>query len=143
MSDQPTRRLHSQLDHSPYSVAGKRLGREPVTISPQDAAARGIGDGDAVRIFNERGECLSAAVVSGDIRPGVVRLSTGAWFDPAEARPGALEKHGNPNVLTLDIGASSLSQGCIAQTCLVEVERWNGALPEVTAHTPPRFVGRS
>ena len=64
------------------------------------------------------------------IRRGVVRLSTGAWFDPADAgsnRP--LEKHGNPNALTLDIGASKLSQGCIAQTCLVEIERFDGPAP--------------
>ena len=68
--------------------------------------------------------------LSDRIRRGVVRLSTGAWFDPADAgsnRP--LEKHGNPNALTLDIGASKLSQGCIAQTCLVEIERFDGRRP--------------
>ena len=74
---------------------------------------------------------------------GVVRLSTGAWFDPADSgsnRP--LEKHGNPNVLTLDIGASKLSQGCIAQTCLVEIERFDGPAPPVTAHRLPEFAKR-
>ena len=77
------------------------------------------------------------------IRRGVVRLSTGAWFDPEDVgsnRP--LEKHGNPNALTLDIGASKLSQGCIAQTCLVEIERFDGPAPAVTAHQLPVIVGR-
>ncbi len=143
LSDQPADKLHSQLDHSPHARATKIKGRQPITLHPDDATARGIAAGDLVRVFNDRGACLAAARVSDRIRRGVVRLSTGAWFDPADAgsnRP--LEKHGNPNALTLDIGASKLSQGCIAQTCLVEIERFDGPAPAVTAHQPPAFAGR-
>lgn len=143
LSDQPTDKLHSQLDHSPHAKATKVKGRQPVTLHPEDAAARGISDGDMLRVFNDRGACLAAAQLSDRIRRGVVRLSTGAWFDPEDQgsnRP--LEKHGNPNALTLDIGASKLSQGCIAQTCLVEIERFDGPAPEVTAHTLPAFEAR-
>ncbi|UYN93467.1 MAG: molybdopterin-dependent oxidoreductase [Enhydrobacter sp.] len=143
LSDQPTDKLHSQLDHSPHARATKVRGRQPVTLHPQDAAARGIAEGDLVRVFNDRGACLAAARLSDRIRRSVVRLSTGAWFDPEDAgsnRP--LEKHGNPNALTLDIGASKLSQGCIAQTCLVEIERFDGPAPPVTAHRLPVFAGR-
>ena len=143
LSDQPTDKLHSQLDHSPHARATKIKGRQPVTLHPGDAAARGIAAGDLVRVFNDRGACLAAARLSDRIRPGVVRLSTGAWFDPSDSgsnRP--LEKHGNPNALTLDIGASKLSQGCIAQTCLVEIERFDGPAPAVTAHKLPEFAAR-
>ena len=143
LSDQPTDKLHSQLDHSPHSRATKIKGRQPITLHHADAAARGIEAGDLVRVFNDRGACLAAARLSDRIRRGVVRLSTGAWFDPADVgsnRP--LEKHGNPNVLTLDIGASKLSQGCSAQTCLVEVERFDGPAPAVTAHRLPEFAKR-
>ena len=141
LSDQPADKLHSQLDHSPHAKATKVKGRQPITLHPEDAAARGISDGDLLRVFNDRGACLAAARLSDRIRRGVVRLSTGAWFDPADAgsnRP--LEKHGNPNALTLDIGASKLSQGCIAQTCLVEIERFDGPAPAVTAHRTPVFA---
>jgi biotin/methionine sulfoxide reductase len=144
LSDQPADKLHSQLDHSPHARATKIKGRQPITLHPRDAAARGIAAGDLVRVFNDRGACLAAARLSDRIRPGVVRLSTGAWFDPADAgsnRP--LEKHGNPNALTLDIGASKLSQGCIAQTCLVEIERFDGPAPAVTAHVMPGFTART
>ncbi|MCA0250440.1 MAG: molybdopterin-dependent oxidoreductase [Proteobacteria bacterium] len=143
LSDQPADKLHSQLDHSPHARATKIKGRQPITLHPDDATARGIAAGDLVRVFNDRGACLAAARLSDRIRRGVVRLSTGAWFDPADAgsnRP--LEKHGNPNALTLDIGASKLSQGCIAQTCLVEIERHDGPAPMVTAHQPPTFASR-
>jgi len=143
LSDQPADKLHSQLDHGPHSRATKVKGRQPITLHPEDAAARGVTEGDLVRVFNDRGACLAAARLSDRIRRGVVRLSTGAWFDPADSganRP--LEKHGNPNALTLDIGASKLSQGCIAQTCLVEIERLEGPAPAVTAHDLPGFVKR-
>ena len=61
-----------------------------------------------VRIYNDRGACLAGAVVTDAIRPGVIQLATGAWFDPLDpAEIGSLDKHGNPNVLTLDKGPRS------------------------------------
>lgn len=141
LTDQPGRKLHSQLDSSPYSAAGKVAGREPLYINPFDAAARGISAGDVVEVYNDRGRCLAGAIVTDDMMPGVVRIATGAWFDP-DPETG-IEKHGNPNVLTLDIGASSLSQGCAAQTCLVEVGAPVLDPPPVTAFEPPKFASRS
>ncbi len=138
LSDQPARRLHSQLDASPHSLAGKVAGREPIYLNPADAAARGIADGDTVELFNDRGRSLAGAIVTPDIMPGVARLATGAWFD-YDWQTG-MEKHGNPNALTRDVGASSLSQGCTAQSCLVDVRRADGAIAAVTAHDLPRFV---
>ena len=142
ISDQPYTKLHSQLDHAAYSQANKIAGREPVTLAPADAQARGLADGDVVRIFNDRGSCLAAVRVSDALRPGVARLSTGAWYDPASWQGSATgpDKHGNPNVLTLDIGASSLSQGCIAQTCMVEVERYTGPALAPTPYDLPGIV---
>ncbi len=139
LSDQPARKLHSQLDHTPYSRAGKIRGREPITLNRADAEARGVADGDLVEVYNDRGRCLAGAVLSDQVMPGVARLSTGAWFDPDLSGDG-LEKHGNPNVLTLDRGASSLSQGCIAQTCLVEVRKYEGEPPPMTAFDLPAFT---
>lgn len=138
LSDQPETRLHSQLDHSPHSQGAKVGGRQPVVLHPEDAAARGISDGDLCRVFNDRGATLAGAIVSDTVMPGVIRLATGTWFDPSNETPG-LDKAGNPNVLTADIGASALTQGCTAHTCLVEVERFAGEPPEITAYDLPRF----
>ena len=140
ISDQPSKRLHSQLDHSPYSTQSKVAGHEPVWIHPRDAQRLGISAGDVVRLFNDRGSCLAGAVLTEDVRPSVLKLSTGAWFDP-ERWDGSnrVDKHGNPNVLTADIPASSFSQGCSAQTCLVGLERHAGPPPRVTAHDLPAF----
>jgi biotin/methionine sulfoxide reductase len=63
-------------------------------------------------------------------------LSTGAWYDPDPADPGFC-RHGNPNVLTADVGSSSLSQGCTGQLALVEVEAYQGTAPELSVTRPP------
>ncbi|MEQ3539068.1 molybdopterin dinucleotide binding domain-containing protein [Pseudonocardia tropica] len=80
---------------------------------PDDAAARGISDGDLVRLHNDRGACLAAARVTDGVRAGVVQLPTGVWLDPvdpAAARPICV--HGDPDVLTRDVGTSPPAHGC-------------------------------
>ena len=102
LSHQPSTRLHSQYDHGSVSVASKIQGREAISLHPQDAATRGINAGDVVRVFNARGACLAGVKIDDGVRQGVAVLPTGAWFDPLDVNDVAvLEKHGNPNVLTL------------------------------------------
>ena len=110
-------KLHSQLDHGSVSRADRPKGVEPVTINPADAAMRGLEEGRSVRIYNTRGACLAEIRVSDTIRPGVIQIATGAWFEP----DGELCRHGNPNTLTLDKGTSSLAQGPVAHSCLVKI----------------------
>ncbi|MCQ2996768.1 molybdopterin guanine dinucleotide-containing S/N-oxide reductase [Pseudomonas syringae] len=138
LSNQPKTRLHSQYDHGSYSRSSKIQQREPLTLNTDDARARGISDGDVVKVFNDRGAFLAGVIVSDNIRPGVVQIATGAWFDPlVHGEPGSLEKHGNPNMVTEDVGSSSLSQGCSAQTATVDIVKWEGELPGITAFEPP------
>ena len=73
-------------------------------------------------------------------RERVVNLSTGAWFDPDA---DGMCVHGNPNVLTADVGSSKLAQGSTGQHVLVEIERYDGTPPPVRAHVPPEFVARA
>jgi biotin/methionine sulfoxide reductase len=138
IANQRATRLHSQLDFGATSQASKIKGREPVRIHPQDAVVRGIEDGDIVQLYNDRGACLAAAVLSDALVPGVVQLSTGAWYDPADpAADKPLCVHGNPNVLTCDTGTSRLAQGCSGQLTVVEIERFEGLAPPVKAFDPP------
>jgi len=51
-----------------------------ILLHPQDAAARGIREGDAVRVFNELGEVRCHAQVSDRVREGVVSMAKGAWM---------------------------------------------------------------
>ena len=49
--NQPSKKLHSQLDQGAVSRTSKIAGREPVTLHPDDAEAHGIGDGDLIRLL--------------------------------------------------------------------------------------------
>lgn len=138
VSGQPTNRLHSQNDPSPHSLASKTAGRETLTLHPDEASRRGLREGDTVRVYNDRGQCLAGLRLSDRLRPGIAHLPTGAWYDPAEPGSiGSLDLHGNPNLLTLDKGTSSLAQAPIAHSALVEVELWQGADLPVRAFEPP------
>jgi len=54
-------------------------GRPVLEIHPDDALARGIGDGAVVRVFNDRGSYRCHAAVSLRARPGVVN-GLGIWW---------------------------------------------------------------
>jgi biotin/methionine sulfoxide reductase len=140
ISSQPRHRLHSQMDPGPVSQQGKVAGREAVAIHPDDAARRGIRDGDVVRLHNGRGACLAGAVVTDAVSCGVLRLSCGAWYDPVGPDEQAMCAHGNANMLTRDHGTSRLSQGPSCASTLVEVERFDGPPPPVRAFAPPEMV---
>ncbi|WP_173934521.1 molybdopterin-dependent oxidoreductase [Chelativorans sp. Marseille-P2723] len=133
LTPQPERRLHGQMDWSAHSREGKVREREVMRIHPEDAAMRGINDGDAVRLFNERGSCFAIASLDDGLTRGVALLPTGATYDP----DGTGDRNSNPNVLTRDIGTSELGQGCAAQSCLVEVEKFAGELPPLRVNRPP------
>ncbi|MGM4888023.1 molybdopterin guanine dinucleotide-containing S/N-oxide reductase [Tardiphaga sp. 20_F10_N6_6] len=138
VANQPASRLHSQLDFGGHSSAEKRRGREVARMHPVDADARGIKDGDIIKLFNQRGSCLASVVVTEDVMAGVVQLPTGAYYDPEdpnEEKP--LCVHGNPNVLTRDTGTSRLAQGCTGQLTVVNVEKFTGNLPPIQAFDPP------
>ncbi len=144
IANQPSTRLHGQLDVGAFSLASKVNGREPILINPIDADARGIGDGDVVRVFNDRGACLAGAVHSTAVRPGVAQLATGAWYDPLQLDNGTVMcVHGNPNSVTEDRPTSSLSQGCAGQQARVQIELFVGTLPSIRAHEPPTMVLRT
>ncbi|MFU2080211.1 trimethylamine-N-oxide reductase TorA [Avibacterium endocarditidis] len=136
----PYYRLHSQLAHTSLRQKYAVNDREPVLIHKDDAATRGIIDGDIVRIFNSRGQVLAGAVVTDGIIKGTVALHEGAWYDPADLGQSdkPLCKNGCPNVLTRDEGTSKLAQGNSPNTCIVQLEKFTGEAPSVTVFKQPK-----
>ena len=92
-----------------------------------------------VRVFNDRGSCLAVVKISDNIMQGVVNIPTGAWLDPLKSSSISCA-HGNPNVLTNDLGTSKLAQGPTAHTCLVEIEQFKEELPKIRAFDPPKIT---
>ncbi len=79
-----------------------RVDPDTVWMHPDDAAARGIKDGQRVRVFNDVGATILPAQVTDRIAPGVVSIKEGAWYAP---RPDGTDAQGCANVLTKDRAA--------------------------------------
>jgi anaerobic selenocysteine-containing dehydrogenase len=90
-------------------------GEPRLELHSSDARARGIGDGDRVRVFNDRGSCVLRARVNDKPRPGVV-VAPSVWW----------RKHSpdgrNANNLTSQ-RIADLGGGATFYDCLVEVEK--------------------
>lgn len=108
------RRCHSIHDSNEEM---ERLDPMAVHVNQRDAEARGIENGDLVRIYNDRGVIVLPAKVSDDIMYGVVAISQGAWFTPNEKGE---DHRGNINVLAMD-EPTPLAHGNPSHTNRVEV----------------------
>ena len=86
-----------------------------LTLHPNDAAARGVQAGDAVRVFNARGACVLQARVAADVPAGVVSTPSTRW---AKGAPGGV----NINALTSE-RLTDLGGGATFYSCLVQVEK--------------------
>ena len=85
-----------------------RLGEPGVLLHPADAAARGVADGDAVRVHNKTGSLAAQVSVSDALQPGVALIYKGRW--PGLDRSGANVNVLNPGART-DMGESSAVHG--------------------------------
>lgn len=109
------RRAHTQFDTLPWL---RELIPNTAEINFQDAEARGINEGDMLRIFNSRGEIRILASVTERIMPGVVNVPHGAWFMPDEK---GIDRGGCPNTLCSE--EYSPCGSFTWDTGLVEVEK--------------------
>jgi anaerobic dimethyl sulfoxide reductase subunit A len=92
-------RTHSIHGNQPHLA---KVDPDTVWMHPDDAAARGIADGQRVRVFNDIGATILPAQVTDRIAPGVVSIKEGAWYTPgADGTDG----QGCANVLTTDRAA--------------------------------------
>jgi anaerobic dimethyl sulfoxide reductase subunit A len=108
-------RTHSIHHNQPIL---SRADRDDVWIHPTDAAARGIVDGQPVRVFNDRGATMLPARVTDRMAPGVVSIKEGAWFTP---NAEGVDTKGCANVLIAD--RASPAAAAAFNTCFVDVAR--------------------
>jgi molybdopterin guanine dinucleotide-containing S/N-oxide reductase-like protein len=131
VSNHPRWRVHAQFDDVTWlreiptcKVRGPDgYMYEPVWINPVDAAARGIKNGDVVRVFNERGGVLGGACVTERIMPGVIYQDHGARYDPIVA--GKLDRGGANNTICPHKTTSRNAAGEVTSGFLVQVEQIN------------------
>ncbi len=105
--------LNSSFANLPFAL--KEAGEPSLDIHPRDAAARGIAEGDAVRIFNGRGSFVTKARISERARPGVVAALSVWW---KKLSPDGRNANEVTSQALADMGGAATYYDC-----LVEVER--------------------
>jgi molybdopterin guanine dinucleotide-containing S/N-oxide reductase-like protein len=112
-------------------------------INPEDAAERGIQDGELIRAYNDRGEVVFACKTSPRVRKGLVHTyESSALYEPL-GKPGeSVDIGGSANVLTNHRsqiqGGSSMSPN----SCLVQIQPWDGQMKTETCQTNTIAGGR-
>ena len=115
----PLELVSAKNDDSMNSTFGYRLDQDRETstlhIHSDDAQARGIANGDTVRVFNRRGSIRLHANVDGAVSPGVVSARSSRWLKMSP-------DHANVNTLVSD-RLTDIGEGPTFYNCLVEVEK--------------------
>jgi anaerobic selenocysteine-containing dehydrogenase len=109
--------------HTAFSGVGflrRREGAPYCVLHPEEALARGLADGDMVRLHNERGAVGLVLRVSDDVQPGVVLV-------PGQ-RPDGETGTGTINLLCSD-RFTDLGDGATYQSTFLDIDAW----PEPTS----------
>jgi len=109
-------RVHSTHDNNDWL---EEAFPQRVFINPLDAQARGIQDGERVKVYNERGAMVLPCRVTNRILPGVVDIPQGAWWTPDEK---GVDRRGSVNVLTSERW-TPLAFGTAQHTTMVQVKK--------------------
>jgi len=94
--------LNTSFSHLPSFL---RSEREPfIQLNAEDALHRDIYDGDAVRVWNDRGECQLKALISDRVKPGVA-VALSIWWN--KLSPGQTNVNQTVSQALTDIGAGA------------------------------------
>jgi anaerobic selenocysteine-containing dehydrogenase len=117
--------LNSMFANAPEQR--RRAGEPVVALHPDDAAARGLADGERVRVGNERGSFEARLAIGDAARPGVAATTKGHW-------PKLLAGGTNVNAATEERDAD-LGGGAVFHDCAVWVRRAHatGTVPVAAA----------
>lgn len=129
LSNHPRWRVHSQHDDMQWLreietckiIGPDGYGYQIVWVHPQDADRKGIGNGDIVKVFNERGSVLAGVYVTERIMPGVISIDHGARYDPIVT--GELDRGGAINTITPRNTSSKNATGMVSGGFLADLER--------------------
>lgn len=114
-----SRKQHSKFLNANYGAFPQHFpttGGPTLQVHPVDAAARGISDGDLVRVHNDRGSLTLPAELTEDLQPGLVAMPFG-WWNRSSPEGRAVNALTNPTVAESGFGSAYFHD------TLVQVER--------------------
>ncbi|WP_370949549.1 molybdopterin-dependent oxidoreductase [Amycolatopsis sp. cg5] len=94
----------------------RRAGPPSVAVHPEDAARRGLADGQQARVFNDRGSFTARILVTDAVRPGVAATTKGQW--PKLTGGSTVNS-------TVDERDADLGRGAVFHDNRVEIEGWS------------------
>lgn len=116
------RRSHTTYDEGTWL---REAWTNPVFVSAEDAAAKGIANGDTVRVFNDAGAFLRVATVTETLMPGCIAVPHGArtYLD----KETGLDLGGNENMCVDYLTQDDYFPTCNGyNSCLVDFEKYDG-----------------
>jgi anaerobic selenocysteine-containing dehydrogenase len=102
--------LNSSFANLPFALAAEKEPR--LDIHPDDARARGIADGERVRVFNDRGSFSVKAAVTTRARPGVV-VAPSVWWK--KLAPDGRNANDVTSQATADMGNAATYYDCLVE----------------------------
>jgi len=110
----------------------RKEGSPFVEIHPDDAAARGIADGDTVTAENARGWCVLRAVVTTDVRPGTLVSPKGRW---GRLSPGGRSVNFTTSDMLADYGGQATFHSNLVRLRHATPAEIAAGMPTVAAQT--------
>ncbi len=99
-----------------------------IRLHPTDATARGIEMHDLVKVHNDRGAVLCAAIVTERVRPGTVHgYGSSSVYEPLGEPGKSIDRGGCLNLLTPKRSQLKKGHSMGNSAALVEIERWDGS----------------
>ncbi|MCL2895673.1 molybdopterin-dependent oxidoreductase [Brenneria tiliae] len=126
------RRSHSTLDNVPWL---REAWPSPVYLNKSDAVRLGIKHGETVLLSSATGKTLRPAWLTETMKPGVVGLPHGGWFELDEKN--GIDLAGADNAITEQIPTGFGTSGW--NTVLCNVEKWQGPALTADAAWPQRI----
>jgi trimethylamine-N-oxide reductase (cytochrome c) len=112
-----------------------------VRMNPRDAAARGIKQHDLVKVYNDRGAVICAAVLTERLAPGIAHsFESSALYEPMGEPGRSVDRGGVVNLLMPHRSQTKSTHALAGSHALVEIELWDGEtthISEAFAETKP------
>ncbi len=104
-----------------------------VRLNPEDAKARGIKKGDLVKVYNNRGAVVCAALPTRRLPRGVCHgYESSAVYDPMGEPGRSVDRGGCLNLLTPEKTQTKSTHSLAGANSLVEVVLWDGKTEHVS-----------
>jgi len=105
-----------------------------IRLNAEDAAERGIGKHDLVKVSNDRGAVICAALPTQRLPRGVCHgYESSAMYDPMGEPGKSVDRGGCLNLLTPERTQTKTTHSLAGANALVEIEPWDGRTAFVSA----------